>query len=285
MSDTLMPGVVDAPVNAGDASVKETPDSSAGTTSDAVDAGNGQDSAGSPQGTTEGGRTDDGSTRPRGPTKLDTIRELRAKLRERDQRYGSEIETLRSQIEELRALTQRGPGNKPSKTFWEAPEEVLEEKLAARMEALEKNIVSKFTERQQADQASAEWKQETSEAAKFIKNQGVTPEDEEDIVELIREKQPIMDKLSPMERAEYALFLWQKQRGITDKSALKAKASNLVGTPPTMNGKKMWTEQEIQNTINKFPQNPRDWTPEQNKEFEVLDREIRDAYREKRVKK
>lgn len=277
--------VVDAPVNAGEATVKETPVDQAGTESVASEPSKeGLDRAGAPQGDTEGGSASENMSRPRGPTKLDTIRELRAKLRERDQRYGSEMEALRGQVEELKSMMASGPqSQKQSKTFWEAPEEVLDERIGRHLNEMEKRMLNQINQRQQIDQETSEWKQETSEAAEFIRSQkNLTDDDIEDIKDYVREN-PVMEKLRPMERAQYALYLWREQRGIGDKSAIKARAQGVVGSPAPA-GRRTWTEEEVNRELAKFPSDPKHWTPEQNKAFEALDREIRQARSDGRMK-
>lgn len=271
----------------GDASVKTDAGSSNGTETDASDSSQGdQGQAGGPQGSAEGGSARDSGFRQRGPSKLDTIRDLRSKLRDTNQRYGSEIENLKAQIEEMRSMVQSGnPGKKQSRTFWEAPEEVLDERIQGHLSEMEKRILSGIQQRSESDQQSASWKQETSEAAGFIRNQkGLTEDDIAEISEIVAEN-PTMERLRPMERAEYAMYLWNRQKGITDKSALKAKTGTVVGAPASNSGPKQWTEAEIKRAMDKFPNNPKDWSEDHNKQWKELDREIRLAYRENRVKK
>jgi hypothetical protein len=276
-------------VNAGEittqpgATETETPGVAQGTESVASE--NEQQPSGS-QESTEGSQVEGQPFRQRGPSKLDTIRELRAKLRERDQRYGSEMETLKSQLSEMKEMiAQSRNGNpKPSKTFWEAPEEVLDERFDSKLTAMEKRLLDRFDKRETQNQESSEWKQETSEAAKFIQGQkGITPEDQEDIADIVR-THPAMQKMRPMERADYALFLWQKQRGISDKSSLKARAATVVGAP-SAGGEKVWTEAEIESKINEFNRTPMDkWSQDQIQKFDAFEREIREAQRAGRVK-
>lgn len=279
-------GVVDAPAQVGESTVKETPEVvTQGTESVASENG---ERAGGEQSTAEGGQADGQSVRQRGPSKLDTIRELRLKLREQKSSYDSEFGTLRSQLDEMKAMiaqTRTGE-KKPSKTFWEAPEEVNRSIIQEELKTLREELLQNFSKTRQVDQETTEWEQERSAAAKFIQGQrGVTPEDQEDIADVIRST-PSMMNLRPMERAEYALYLWQKQRGVTDKSVLKAKASTVVGAPSVGGGEKTWTEAEIEQRVNEFNRVPMaQWTPEQIQKFDLFEREIREAQRAGRVKK
>lgn len=277
-----MTGTVDttATLTSDEATEKETP--SSGTEPVASEKG---ETAGGEQSTAEGSQGQERRERQRGPSKLDTIKELRAKLRERDSTYSSEIGTLKSQLAELRTLTQqRSAESKPRKTFWEAPEEVLEERMKANMEAMKEDILSNLHRRETESQQTTEWKQETSEAAKFIGSQkGVSTEDFGDIEELIRST-PAMMNMRPLDRAKYALYLWREQRGITDRTEVKNRATTVVGAPQSSGGKKVWTQSEIDAKIDSFPKDQRHWTPENKTQFEAFEREVKDAVREGRVK-
>lgn len=272
------------PAPQGETTVKTTPVESTGTETVASEGSQEQDSAGLSQENAEGGSVDTQASRTRTRSKLDTIVELRQKLRERDQRYGSEIETLRSEINELKNLSRPSDAEKkPRKTFWEAPEEVLEERFSNYSKSLKEEIVQELRQVREQDQQTSEWKQETSEAAKFIKSQnGLTDDDIEDIKELIRES-PAMKAMRPMERAEYAMYLFGKQRGITDKSAIKAKAATVTGSVGTQNGLKTWTQAEITSEIDRMG-DPKNWSKEQTEKFASFEREIRKAQSEGRVK-
>lgn len=242
--------------------------------------------AGDSQESSESGSVNDQEVRQRGHSKMDTIRQLRQERREMRSYWESEMGQLKAQIEELKKGYSTGQnGQKPSKTFWEDPEGTLEEKMSSHLSKLEERMLSKIEQRQTYDQQSSEWRQETSEATKFIQNQkGITPEDEEDIAEIVRST-PAMQNMRPLERAKYAWFLWKDSHGITDKSASKARASTVSGAPPAAGGIKNWTESEIEAEIKKYPPNPKDWSEEDNKRFKLLDAEIKRAYRENRVKK
>lgn len=264
------------------ATATETPEVAQGTES--VASGNEQQPSGS-QDPAEGGQVDSQPSRQRGPTKLDTIRELRAERREREQRYQSEMGDLKTQLQEMKAMLQSRDGNKkPSKTFWEAPEEVLDERINGHLSEFEKRLLGQLNTTKQADQEATQWEQEKFKAAEFIQSQkGITPEDQEDITELIRST-PAMLQMRPQERAEYGLFLWQKQKGIGDRTALKQKASTVVGAP-SAGGEKVWTEADITRAVDEFNKTPMDkWSPDQIQKFDAFEREIREAQRQGRVK-
>jgi hypothetical protein len=276
-------------VNAGEitsqpgATVTETPESSKGTESVASEKETEQ--AGGEKSTTEGSQAGSQDDRRRGPTKLDTIRELRSRLREQKSYWEGEVGTLKQRLDEIQqTIASRSNGTRPRKTFWEAPEEVLDERITGHLSEMEKRILSTLQQNTQVNQETTEWRQETSEAAKFIQSQrDVTADDEEDIAEIVRET-PAMQSMRPMDRAKYAYYLWKQERGIGDRSVAKARAQTVVGQPPASGGAKQWTEAEIQTEISKFPQDGK-LSPEQVKAFDALEIEIRKAYAEGRVKK
>lgn len=287
MSDQMSAGVVDAPVNAGGASDQSNSGGSAGTGSDAPDLSQeGQNNASGSQDFAEGGSANGQGFRQRGPSKLDTIRELRSRIREERAQHQEQIAELRSRFDEFENRFKTGNREqKPSRTFWEAPEEVLDERLQEKLAAMEERLSQRWQETQSQSQQTAEWKQETSEAAKFIQSQKVAPEDEEEIADIIRET-PAMRNMRPMDRAKYALYLWREEKGINqDKSGLKARASSVQGAAPANVAGKVWTEAEMERELNKFPQNPKDWTDDHKKQFDALNLEFERAYKEKRVKK
>lgn len=241
------------------------------------------DTAGTSQEGSEGGKEQGTDTRrPQFRSKNQTIYELRQGLRERDRQI-QELSERFSQFEQK--LQNRGQERKPSRTFWEAPEEVLDERITGHLSEMEKRLLDRMEQRDTQSQQTSQWKQETSEAAKLITNRkDMTPEDHEEIMELVRST-PAMQNMRPMERADYALYLWEKQKGITDKSSMKAKASTVVGTGAQTTGAKTWTEASMKQAIDKFPVDPKSWTPEQHAEFNKLDQEFRSAYRDGRVRK
>lgn len=279
--DEMSVGVVDAPVNAGGAAVKTAPESSQGTESAASEQGTEQ--AGDSQESAEGGSADQQTGRQRGPSKLDTIRELRGKLRDQRTHWESEIGGLRAEMEELKRASQSGRAEgKPSKTFWEDPEGAL----ATHLSELEKRMLTKFQESRTQEQEASRRGQEMSEAAKFIRSQkGMTDDDVQDIREILL-SHPKIALLDPLDQAKYALSLWREERGIGDKSEAKARAAAVVGAAgSTSSGPKTWTEPEMQAEIEKLPADPKTWTEDQKKRFDYLDAEFKNAYNQGRVKK
>jgi len=282
-------GVVDSPATlGGDATAKETPEGSPGTGEVAPDAPQGaENQAGGSQDPSESGSVDGQSVRQRGPSKLDTIRDLRAKLREQRSYWESEMGTVKSQMEELKNLMQSGQsGPKPRKTLWENPDDWFDDKLGTHMSDLERRIVSKIEKRDSESQADYQQRLEVSEAAKFIKSQkGMTEDDIQEIREILAEN-PKWAQLDPMDQAEFALARWQKGHGITDKSDAKARAATSGGSGhASEGGAKIWTESEMEREISLLPRDPKNWSDENKKRFDYLDTEFKRAVSEGRVKK
>lgn len=283
MSDTMTAGTVEAPaatIGGATSTEVEAPSSGAESTGSEIEENQ-------PGGQTapDGGSANGQAVRQRGKSVYSQVRELQSRLREQRSYWESEVGQLRAQIDEIKQGFAGRQQPKPGKTFWEAPEEVLEERLASHLSELEKRMQSKFEQTQEQREKAAIRQQELSEAAKFIRSQkGITDDDIQEIRDIL-ESRPYLEGLPPMEQAEYALLKWQKEKGITDKSALKAKASTVTGAPPNTAGKRTWTEAEINAEMGKFPPNPANWTPEDKQRFDALDREIRMAYKEKRVTK
>lgn len=263
------------------------PDASAGAVAvEAEPVAEKVDQAGGEQSSSDGSSVEGQQSRQRGKSVYSQVRELNAKLREQRSYWESEVGTLRQQLEEIRSqVGSRQATPKQGKTFWEAPEEILEERLSSHMSELEKRMQSTFEQTQAQREQAALRSQEVSEAAKFIRSQkGITEDDIADIREILQSN-PNLNNLSPMDQAEFALYKWQKERGITDKSANKARASTTVGAPASVAGPRTWTEAQIEAEMSKFPSDVKSWTKEENEKFALLDREIQNAYREKRVTK
>jgi hypothetical protein len=243
------------------------------------------DNAGGEQSFSESGKDQGTDTRrPQFRSKNQTIYELRQKVREQGAYWEQEVGTLKQQLAEIQKMFgNRGQDRKPSRTFWEAPEEVLDERITGHLSEMEKRILDRMAQRDTETKETSEWKQETSEAAKFIRSQpGLTEDDILEITDLVREH-PSMGKMRPQERADYALYLFGKNKGISDKTPLKNKAAIPTGSAAT--GKPQpWTESEIALEINKLG-DPKHWNAETKEKYANLEREIRNAYRENRVKK
>lgn len=232
-----------------------------------------QDNAGQPQGESEDGKEQGTETRRPFRSKNQTIYELRQRIREQEGTFTQELTQLKQRLEEMARATTRGQNQKPSRTFWEAPEEVLDERITGHLSEMEKRILDRMEQRDTQSQQTAQWKQETSEAVKFITSQKELIEDDhKDIEEIIRST-PEMQQMSPMQRAKYALFLWKEERGISDKSSLKSKAATVVGGPHGQ-GPKELTESDITKRLDEFPKNVANWTPEDHKRWNSLESEI-----------
>jgi hypothetical protein len=277
-------GVVEGSETGTDTAVKETPSS---TGEESAVSEKVEQAGGTETGSSDGGSVDGQAGRQRGKSVYSQIRELQNRLREQRGYWESEVGGLKSQLEEIRAQFGNGQqGRKPGKTFWEAPEEVLEERLSTHLSDFEKRMSTKFEQTQAQREQAEVRKQEVSEAAKFIRSQkGMTEDDIQDIREILHSN-PNLESLSPMDQAEFALFKWQKERGIGDNTAKKQRASTVTGAPPGGSGSpKVWSEAEIQAELSKFPPNPANYTPEDEARWKRLDDEWRRAYREKRVTK
>lgn len=285
MSDGV-PMTIEEPMSLTPATEKETPSGQNGTGSVAPEESkDSSNQAGGSKDSSEGGGKDGQETRQRGPSKLDTIRELRSRLREQKTYWETEVGSLKDQLQAIQqTLASSSNGKKPGKTFWEAPEDVIDERLDGKLTAFEKRLLETISQRESQNQETAEWKREGLEAAEFIRKQkGMTPEDEDVIEELVRGN-PEMANMRPMQRAKYAYFLWKEEKGIGDNSLAKARASTVVGQPPAPGGPRQWNKAEVDAELAKFPHDPKNWTPEQNKAFDQLERELRQAQKEGRMK-
>lgn len=245
----------------------KTSTESTGQGADSAQASQGEkDIAGESKESTEGGKDEQTGERKQFRSKNQTIYELRQAVRERDERLTSFEEKL-AKFEQQ--MEQRNQNGKPSRTFYEAPEDTLR----AMFEENRKALLEEFNQTRLMDQQGIEWKQETSEAAKFIQGmKGITEEDMLEISELVRST-PAMKTMRPMERAEYATFLWQKSHGIGDKSASKARAATVTGSPGTVSGKR--TAADVEKDINSLPRDVGKWKPEDHKRYDALEQEIR----------
>ena len=276
-----------APTDGGIATDNQTPESSNGSGTVAPE--NSQEiesNAGGEQSSSEGGREQGTETRrPQFKSKNQTIYELRQKLRERDGYWETEVGTLKQQLAEIQQMF-RGQKQKPSRTFWEAPEEVLEERLENHLSAMEERLASRWEEKQSKYQQDLQLRQEASEAAKLIKSQqGITDDDIMEIRDILA-SDPVARRMadSPMEQAEYVLYKWGKSKGITDKSSLKSKAAGVQGAPPQAGGAKIWTESEMEQAVMKLG-DPKRWTDKEKSEYARLEQEFMNAYAQKRVRK
>lgn len=240
-----------------------------------------QGNAGDSQGNADGGREQGTEPRRQFKSKNQTIYELRQAIRERDRQY----QELNERLSQFEQRLQPRQERKPSRTFWEAPEEVLDERITGHLTEMEKRILEKMEARDSQLERAHQWNQEKLEAAELIQKQlKLTPEEEIEFVELLK-SDPLFDQLSPMQRANYGMYLWNQSKGIRDNGLNKRRAATIVtGGQPT-SGPKMWTEQEMNAELAKFPQNPASWTQKDNERYQELEREFKKAYAEKRVRK
>lgn len=249
----------------------------AGTATEKVASEGSQDQksdAGSPQGESEDGKGEGTETRKPFRSKNQTIYELRQKIREQEGTFSQKLEALEQRLEEMSRAASRGQDRKPSRTFYEAPEDTLRAINSEQLKQFKEELLGELRQTESEREQSSLWKQETSEAAKFIIDQkGLTEDDHKDIEEIVRST-PEMLAMSPMQRAKYALFIWREERGITDRSELKARASTVVGGPHGQ-GPKELTEADINKRLDEFPKNVAEWTPEDHKKWDVLEREIK----------
>lgn len=274
-------GVIDQQ-STGEATAKtETESSVTGTVAPEGSQGQ-QDNAGISQEVSEGGKGQGTEPRPQFRSKMATINELRQKLRERD----SQIQSFQERLTKFEQKFQPRQERKPSRSFWEAPEEVLEERLQNHITAMEERLAQRWQEQQTQIQQTAEWRQETMEATKLVQDTlKLTEEEQEELAEMLRTSRAAQ-QMSPMDRAEYAIFKWQQAKGIGDRSDLKRRAASVPGTSTQhRGGPRIWSEAEINAELAKFPTNPGKWTEEHEKSWRNLDSEIKLAYKQGRVRK
>lgn len=267
-----------------DATATAQPGSSTGSEPVASDGSQGQENnAGGSQGQPEdGGEQGTDTRRPQFRSKNQTIYELRQAIRDRD----SQLKSFEQRFSQLEQKFQPRQEQKPQRTFYEAPEDTLREILSEQQKSLKEELLSEFRQTQEQRESAQALKQEASEAAKFIRGQkGITEDDIQDIREILA-TDPVALKMSesPMEQAEYVMYRWEKQRGIADKSGLKAKAASVQGAPSQGGGAKTWTESEMETEYKKLG-DPKHWTKETKEKAASLEREFMSAYSEKRVKK
>jgi len=271
----------------GEATAKTGTESSNGSGTVAPENPQGKESiAGGERSSSEGGKengTDPG--RPRFKSKAETIYELRQQLRERDGYWNNEVGTMKQQLAELQKLFDPNQNRKPSRTFYDAPEDTLREILRNELEGFRPELLKEIRQTEEERAQAASLKQEALEAAKFIRSQkGITEEDIQEIREILA-SDPLAGRIeAPMEQAEYVLYKWEKSRGVSDKSVLKNKAASVAGTSASASGPRIWTEPEMEAELKKIG-DVRHLTPDQNKKFKELESEFMRAYAEKRVKK
>lgn len=212
------------------------------------------------------------------------IYELKQSMREREEYWNSELGTVKQQLAEFQKKFGVGQEQKPSRTFYEAPEDTLRDVTRENLREFKEELLSELRQTETERARTIETRQEASEAAKFIRSQaGLTNDDIMEISGIIREE-PIMESMTPMQRAEYALFIYQKSRGVTDKTAMKQKAAGVSGSGVSPQGPKVWTESEMQSELEKLG-NPKNWSNETRQKARALEQEFMSAYKTNRVKK
>ncbi len=244
--------------------------------------------AGGEQSFSENGKESGTDTRrPQFRSKNQTIYEVRQKIRERDSYWEGELGTVKQQLAEFQKMFGRGQNQRPSRTFYEAPEDTLREILSEDRKTLKEELLGEFRQTQEERESALTLKQEASEAVKFIRSQkGITDDDIHEIRDILasdRVAQSLGEQ--PMEQAEYAVYKWQKSRGVTDKTDLKNKARGAGGSSVSTGGTaKTWTEDEMALEMEKLGP-VQNWGPEQKAKRAELEREFMSAYKTGRVKK
>lgn len=287
MDTTGATGTIDP--KTGDATATQDAGSSSSAEPVASESSQGQeDNAGGEQSFSESGKANGTDTRkPQFRSKNQTIFELRQKLREQDSRWGTEVDTLKSQIAEIQKLFGRGQERKPSRTFYEAPEDTLREINSEQLSAFKEDLLNELRSTQQERDQQLSLKQEASEAAKFIRSQkGITEDEIQEIRELLQTDSVAQSLANtPMDQANYVWYLFEKQRGVTDKTALKDKARGVTGASVSTGGSaKTWTEAEMEKEVQKLG-DVKNWGPEQKAKYKQLESEFMRAYADGRVKK
>jgi hypothetical protein len=233
--------------------------------------------------TTEGGQGQVDGGRKRWSIQ-DEVRELRAQRRELREQLSS-FGTMRDEMAALREeLNRRGqPGTAKTPTnFWQDPEGHLQT-LRDELKQQNEGLMEAFHQTREQEYAQQALKQERASAVEFIQSQkGYDPSDDEDLIEII-EGIPGFKNLSPSFVAEHAWLKLQQQRGVGDRTALKARASSVQGQPPgTGFGRKTWNKAEydqavdlVEQTMRKNPNDPK---------MDELFNELMSAHKEGRVK-
>jgi hypothetical protein len=276
-----------APSNGAAATGQETAAGSA-TGQVAPEGSQGQEAnAGGSQELSESGKTDGTDNgRPRFKSPQQRLYELKQQYRERESYWEKELGTVNERLTKFEKMFGPGQERKPSRTFYEAPEDTLRELLKESLEPFRENLLGEIRQTQQERDQAMSLKQEASEAAKFIRStKGMTEDDVQEIRELLQ-SDTVAQRLAdlPMDQAKYVLHLWQQTKGITDKTGLKNRAAGISGAPPNNGGPRQWTESEMEAELTKLG-DPKDYDDAKKKKSKELQIEFRNAYRENRVKK
>jgi hypothetical protein len=256
--DENLGGTAEAPVN-GPASSGAAENTGAGNQSGTGEAAphNGEsriDNAGDPQGNAEGGQSDNGARDER-RNRLMVDRDELLGLRGDRRTLRTKVAELEARLEELRTGgPQPQPKPAPNKTeqdFWADPNArfmSLEDKLANLEERVAERVSKSFQEVRTRDTQTAQLNQERSEAVKLVHSQpNWDKADDTVLVDIIEEYG--LGALPPLRGAEAALALFYKQKGVGDKSAVRARAASLVGAPGAAGVAKTWPKDEVERLL------------------------------------
>lgn len=210
----------------------------------------------------------------------DTVKELRAErreLRDRLQSFQTQLEELK-QVRESANRPGQNPAAKTPANFWQDPEGTLEAKLDERLARMQDAMFERFSTTREQEHAQQALRQEQATGVEFIRAQkGYSPEDDEDLIEIIEENG--LRSLAPMQAAKTAWALLQQSRGVIDRSLAKARAAGVQGQAPgTGLGKKTWSQAEYDAALNMIEKDIH------NPKHNELIKELEAAHKENRVK-
>jgi hypothetical protein len=261
-----------------------TPEPSTGTESAASETK--ETDASGEQSTAEGGQEQTAQGRKRWSIQ-DEVKELRAQRRELREQLRSSEETreeLRQLREDLNRRTAQPGTAKTPANFWQDPEarlQSLRDEIRDEIGEQNRGLMDAFHQTREQEYAEQALNQERAQATEFIRSQkGFDPADEEDIVEIIKDLPPNVQRAwSPMIVAEYAWYKFQATRGVGDRSLAKQRASGVQGQPPgTGFGRKIWTKAEYDATLDQIEKTPT------NPKWNELIAELESAHKEGRVR-
>lgn len=253
-----------------------TPEQSTGTENAASE--NNTTNGGGSQESTDGAQQDQSGRRKW--SMQDTVKELRAErreLRERLQNFQGQLEELKHQREQAARQGQNAAVKTPQ-SFWQDPEGTLEAKLDERLTRMQDAMFERFSTTRDQEYAKEALRQEQATGVEFIRSQkGYSPEDDEDLIEIIEENG--LKNLAPMQAARTAWALLQQSRGVGDRTLAKQRAAGVQGQAPGAGlGKKTWTKAEFDAALNMIEKDLN------NPKHNELIKELETAHKEGRVK-
>lgn len=211
--------------------------------------------AGASKESPEDGQSNQGQRR--GWTKVDEIRDLRQWRREARQRetaYQSELAGLRQQLDEIRQLQQpnRGKTARDPSKFWQDPQAAIQADLEERLGGLEERLLDRISMSREMEAQQQVLVQKQESAVEFIRSQpNYAPEDDEDLIDII-ESIPLQQRqvMDPEMVAEWAWLKLNQERGVSDRSRSRARASSVAGQAPGagLSGK-VWSKAEFDRTV------------------------------------